>query len=181
VANSQALVAQLSEALNIAAQPSAAGKPETYSVLGEKLGELESSIGEYLRSHTACQALLAKLQQEQPLNPDDLKTLRSLIVGDADEYLKYDDDFERSKAELTRIIDEIQKLQSAELNTQAEPNPETLMHLRVLCREATSALAPTLHYLEQKQRVKNFDENVHEPLSSSTRRMLVGVIQDMAG
>ena len=181
MANTQALVAQLSEALNIAAQPSAAGTPETYSVLGEKLSELESSIGQYLRSHTAYQALLAKLQQEQPLNPDDLKTLRSLIVGDADEYLKYDDDFERSKTELTRIIDQIQKLQSTELNSGTELNPETLMHLRVLCREATSALAPTLHYLEQRQRVRNFDENVHEPLSSSTRRMLVGVIEDMAG
>ncbi len=181
MANPQALVAQLSEALSIAAQPSAGGTPESYSVLGEKLSELESSIGEYLRSHTACRALLAKLHQEQPLNPDDLKTLRSLIVGDADEYLKYDDDFERSKAELTRIIGEIQKLQSTELNSAAEPSPETLMHLRVLCREATGALAPTLHYLEQKQRVKNFDDNVHEPLSSSTRRMLVGVIEDMAG
>jgi hypothetical protein len=37
-----------------------------------------------------------------------------------------------------------------------------------------------VHYLEQKQRVKNFDENVHEPLSSDTRHMLAGVIQDLA-
>ena len=32
-----------------------------------------------------------------------LKALRSLIVGGADRYLKYDDDFQRSKSELGRI------------------------------------------------------------------------------
>jgi hypothetical protein len=170
----QELVAQVSEALNIAAQSSAAGTAESYSVLEEKLSELESSAGQYLRSNMAYQSVLAKLQQEQPLSPDDLKTLRSLIVGDADGYLKYDDDFEQSKGELTRIIGEIRKLQSSDMT------PETLTHLRVLCREASSALAPTVHYLEQKQRVKNFDDNVHEPLSSDTRRMLAGVIQDLA-
>ena len=168
------LVEQISEALNIAAQSSTAGTAESYSVLGEKLSELESSAGRYLRSNMAYQAVLTKLQQEQPLTADDLKTLRSLIVGDADGYLKYDDDFEQSKAELTRIVDQIRKLQSTEMNA------ETLTHLRVLCREASSALAPTVHYLEQKQRVNNFDNNVHEPLSHDTRRMLVGVIQDLA-
>ncbi|HLZ06520.1 MAG TPA: hypothetical protein VKR55_30795 [Bradyrhizobium sp.] len=174
MADIQDLVAQISEALNVAAQSSTAGTAENYSRLAEKLSELESSSGQYLRSHTAYRSLLAKLQLEKPLTPDDLKTLRSLIVGDADEYLKYDDDFEQSKAELTRVIDGIQKLQSTELN------PETLMHLRVLCREATSALVPTVHYLEQKQRVKNFDDNVHEPLSSDTRRMFARVIEDLA-
>jgi hypothetical protein len=171
----QELVAQISEALNVAARSSAAETAESYSVLSEKLSELESSAGHYLRSNMAYRSVLTKLQQEQALSPDDLKTLRSLIVGDADGYLKYDDDFEQSKAELARILDQIRKLQSAEMN------PETLTHLRVLCREASSALVPTVHYLEQKQRVRNFDNNVHEPLSSDTRRMLAGVIQDLAG
>jgi len=110
MADVQELAAQISEALNTAAQSSSAGTAEGYSVLGEKLNELESSAGHYLRSNMAYQSVLAKLQQEQPLTPDDLKTLRSLIVGDADAYLKYDDDFEQSKAELTRIIDQIRKL-----------------------------------------------------------------------
>ena len=171
----QELVAQIAEALNVATRSSAAGTAESYSLLGEKLSELESSAGRYLRSNTAYQFLLTKLQEDKPLTPDDLKTLRSLIVGDAAGYLKYDDDFEQSKAELARIVDQIRKLQSTELN------PEALMHLRVLCREATSALAPTVHYLEQKQRVKNFDDNVHEPLSSDTRRRLASVIMDLAG
>jgi len=50
----------------------------------------------------------------------------------------------------------------------------------VLCREATSALVPTVHYLEQKERVKNFDEHVRPPLDSDARRMLARVIEDLA-
>jgi len=90
----------------------------------------------------------------ESLGADELKTLRSLIVGNADYYLKYDDDFDRSKSDLGKILDQIRQLQSSEFD------PETLMHLRVLCREASSALVPTVHYLEQKERVRRFEEQL---------------------
>ena len=174
MADTQQLAAKLSEALNTAARCASSDDAEGYRLLAEKLAELESSAGQYLRSHMAYQAVVAKLQQDQPLTADDLKTLRALIVGDADEYLKYDDDFGQAKGELARIVGEIGKLQSA------EPSLEALMQLRVLCREAASALVPTVHYLEQKERVKNFDAHVRPPLDSDARRMLAQVIQDLA-
>jgi hypothetical protein len=147
MADTQQLAAKLSDALNTAARCSSSDDAEGYRLLAEKLAELESSAGQYLRSHMAYQAVVGKLQHDQPLTSDDVKTLRSLIVGDADDYLKYDDDFGHAKGELARIVGEIQKLQSS------EPSPESLMRLRVLCREAASALVPTVHYLEQKERV----------------------------
>jgi len=174
MADTQQLAAKLSDALNTAARCSSSDDAEGYRLLAEKLAELESSAGQYLRSHMAYQAVVGKLQHDQPLTSDDVKTLRSLIVGDADDYLKYDDDFGHAKGELARIVGEIQKLQSS------EPSPESLMRLRVLCREAASALVPTVHYLEQKERVKNFDEHVRPPLDSDARRMLAQVIQDLA-
>jgi len=145
MADTQQLAAKLSDALNTAARCSSSDDAEGYRLLAEKLAELESSAGQYLRSHMAYQAVVGKLQHDQPLTSDDVKTLRSLIVGDADDYLKYDDDFDQAKGELARIVGEIQKLQSS------EPSPESLMRLRVLCREAASALVPTVHYLEQKE------------------------------
>lgn len=174
MADTQQLAAKLSDALNTAARCSSSDDAEGYRLLAEKLAELESSAGQYLRSHMAYQAVVGKLQHDQPLTSDDVKTLRSLIVGDADDYLKYDDDFGHAKGELARIVGEIQKLQSS------EPSPESLMRLRVLCREAASALVPTVHYLEQKERVKNFDEHVRPPLDSDARHMLAQVIQDLA-
>jgi hypothetical protein len=117
---------------------------------------------------------LTKLEKGSLLTAEELKTLRSLIVGDTDAYLKYDDVFSQSKDELSKIIDEIKKLQSRNLDL------ETLMHLRVLCREAFSALAPTLHYLEQKERVRNFDEHTRGALDNDASRILAGIIKEMA-
>ena len=172
--DSPEIAEKISQALDTAAECSAAGTAESYSRLREQLGDLESAAGQSLRSHTAYQFLVTKLQQDSPLTTDDLKTLRSLIIGDADDYLKYDDDFERSKTELARILDQIRLLQSSKLG------PESLMQLRVLCHEAATAVAPTVHYLEQKERVRSFEEHTRGPLSDDARQMLASIIKDMA-
>ena len=173
MASNQDLAAKLSEALNTAARCSADETVANYSVLSEQLNELSSSVGQSLQSHTGYQSLVSKLQNGSPLTADELKTLRSLIVGDADYYLKYDDDFDRLKSDLGKILDEIQRLQSRELD------PETLMHLRVLCQEASSALVPTVHYLEQKERVRKFEDHTRGSIDGDAGRVLARIINEM--
>ena len=168
------VTAQMSEALSTAAQCSSTETIENYSHLAAQLQELDSLAARSMRSHAASQPILTKLQQGASLTPDELNTLRSLIVGDADQYLKYDDDFEQAKTELGKIFDEIRALESPDSNL------DSLMHLRVLCREAASALGPVLHYLEQKERVRNFEEHTRGPLSSDAARILAGIIGNMA-
>ena len=129
MSNHQEVATKISEALKAAAQCSAAETVENYSVLSEQFWELSSLLKQSLQSHTGYQPLLAKLQNGSILTADELKTLRSLIVGDADQYLKHDDDFQRSKSELGKRLDQIRRLQSSDLDLDA------LMHLRVLCRE----------------------------------------------
>ena len=173
MADHQEATTKISEALKAADRCSATETTDSYSALNEQLWELNSLLGQSLQSHISYQPILTKLQNGTALTTDELKTLRSLIVGDADQYLKYDDDFERSKRELGRIIDQIRGLQSNNLNL------ETLMHLRVLCREASSALAPAMHYLEQKERVQRFEEHTRGPLDREAGRVLAGIIKHM--
>jgi len=170
----QEVAAKISEALNAAEQCSTTETLENYNLLGEQLSELESSARQSLRSQVGYQPLLTKLESGSPLTAEELKTLRSLIVGDADAYLKYDDDFLQSKNELDKVIYEIREIKSRSLDF------ETLMHLRVLCREASSALGPTLHYLEQKERVRNFEEHTRGRLDNDASRILAGIIRAMA-
>jgi hypothetical protein len=174
VTDYQDVTAKMSEALTTAGQCSKAETVENYSLLGEQLNELGSAAGRALRSHIEYQPLLTKLQQDTPLTAEELRALKSLVVGDADQYLKYDDDFQQYKSELGTILDEIRQLKSGDFNLQ------TLMHLRVLCREASSALAPTIHYLEQKERVRNFEEHTRGPLSSNAKLLLADIIKHMA-
>jgi hypothetical protein len=170
VSDSDNIAAKISHLLDTATRCASAETEENFSILGDELGELESCAGQSLRSHAAYEFLMSKLEEDGQLTPDDLKTLRALIVGDADAYLKYDDDFDQAKQELNRVVGEIRQLQSGDLGAEA------LMQLRVLCREAMSALAPTVHYLEQKQRVKSFEEHTSGDMSSDTRRALAQMI-----
>ena len=175
MADHQDVTTKISEALKAADRCSAAETTDSYSALNEQLWELNSLLGQSFQSHSSYQPILTKLQDGTALTTDELKTLRSLIVGDADQYLKYDDDFERSKRELGKILDQIRGLQSNNLDL------ETLMHLRVLCREASSALAPAMHYLEQKERVQRFEEHTRGPLDPNAYRVLAGIIKQMMG
>jgi len=173
LASNQEFAAKVSAALATAAQCSAVETVHNYSILSVQLQELDSLAGQSLQSHAGYQPLVTKLQSGSPLTADELRTLRSLIVGDADYYLKYDDDFDRSKSDLGKILDQIRGLQSNEFD------PETLMHLRVLCREASSALAPTMHYLEQKDRVRRFEEHTRGPLYPDIGRELADIVKNM--
>ena len=172
--DSEGIAAKISQLLDTATRCASAETEENFSTLGDELGELESCAGQSLRSNAAYSFLMTKLQGDGQLSPDDLTTLRALIVGDADAYLKYDDDFDQAKQELNRVIDKIRQLQAGDMG------PEALMQLRVLCREATSALVPTVHYLEQKQRVRNFQENTSVDLSGDARRALAQLIGSLA-
>jgi len=77
------------------------------------------------------------------------------------------------KTELGRILGQIAQLKTQDLDIEA------LMHLRVLCKEAFSALAPTLHYLEQKDRVRRFEEHTRGPLSKDAGLVLARILKEM--
>ena len=173
MASNQEFAAKVAKELTTAARCSADESVDNYSILNAQLQELDFLAGQCLQSHAGYQPLVSKLENGNPLTSEELKTLRSLIVGDADYYLRYDDDFDRSKADLGRILDQIGRLQSSEFG------PETLMHLRVLCQEASSALAPTVHCLEQKDRVRRFEEHTRGPLDKDAGRVLAGIVKDM--
>jgi hypothetical protein len=116
---------------------------------------------------------VGKLENGKPITPNDLNTLKLLMVGDADYFVKYDDDFDRSESELKRIIEEIRKLQTSNLDVDG------LMHLRVLCREACSVANPATFYLEQKERVRKFEEATTGGIDSESGRFFAHMIRHM--
>jgi hypothetical protein len=172
VRNYPEIAAKLSETLNTAQKCSSAETVENYSLLGEQLNELASTAGQSLVSHEGYLPLIDKLERGVPLSEAELKTVRSLIVGDADQYVKYSDDFARVKTELNRILDQIEHLKSQGVDIEA------LMRLRVLCKEASSALVPTLHYVEQRDRVRSFEEHTAGPLSKDAGHILARIIKE---
>jgi len=165
---------RLSQLLDTAQKCATGETVENYSLLEEQLAELASTAGQSLVSHAAYQPLIDKLEEGTPLTAAELKTVRSLIVGDADQYVKYADDLAEMKTELGRILTQIQKVKTENLDVEA------LMRLRVLCREASSALVPSLRYLEQRDRIRRFEEHTRGPLSKNAGHILASIIKGMS-
>lgn len=174
MANNDDVSAKLAELLDAATKCSAAETSDNYSVLKERLEELESLTRKSFVSHMNYSPVLDKLQKGNPLSDDEMKTLRAMIVGAADYYLKYDDDFARSKVEVGKVLDQIRSLQSSGLDA------DTLMHLGVLCREAESALIPTAYYLEQKESAARFEAATQGSIDRNAAAVLVRIIRGLA-
>jgi hypothetical protein len=102
-----------------------------------------------------------------------MATLRLLIVGDADYYVKYDEEFVRCKTELGKIVAEIGRLKEGEFSADA------LMHLSVLCREADSLLVLAQHYLDSRDRVRRFEESTGGALDRDSANTLATIVEDM--
>jgi hypothetical protein len=171
MAEYQDVSAKTGETLDLAARCFEAENSEGYRVLIEQLEELETLARENFQNHADYKSLVSKLENGAPLTPDDLNTLKLLMVGDADYYLKYDDDFARSESELKEIVEGIRKLQSGNLDVDG------LMHLRVLCREACSVARPTAFYLEQKERVRKFEDATRDGIDRESGRILADIIR----
>jgi hypothetical protein len=174
MADNDDISAKVAELLDAAAKSAATETSDNYAVLKERLEELESLTRKSFVSHMNYGPVVDKLQKGNSLSDDELKTLRAMIVGAADYYLKYDDDFARSKAELAKVLDQIRPLQTSELDA------DTLMHLGVLCREAESALIPTAYYLEQKESAARFEAATHGAIDRNAAGVLVRIIRGLA-
>jgi len=171
MAENEAVSAKVKETLDLSARCFEAENSDGYQVLGEQLEELSTLTQDTLREHEDCRAILKKLDGRQPLTPDELNTVKLRMVGDAEYYLKFDDDFDRSKSELKRILEEISKLQASDMDL------EGMMHLEVLCREACSVAKPAAFYLEQKDRVRKFEDATRDGIDGETAKTLADILR----
>ncbi len=171
MADDQVFSIKLKDALDMAIRSFEAESSEGYGILGEQMEELETMAIEYLHDHEDCKAIVKKLELGDQLTSDEVETVKQFVVGDAEVYLKYDDNFDRSKTELKRVLDEIRELQSKPLDL------DELMHLGVLCKEASSAAKPTAFYLEQKERVRRFEEATRGGIDTASAKILAGILR----
>src|SRR5205807_2573790 len=105
----QDVIAQLDGMLAAAARCAASETAQNYDALGQELqdlGELSYLTCERDVDHAA---LVKKLRAGHALSPEVMSKVRLLMVGDADYYLKYDEEFGRCKAEVAKIIVEIER------------------------------------------------------------------------
>jgi hypothetical protein len=169
----QDVVAKIEDTLAAAARCSTDETSQNYDDLALELQDLGELARLSCQSNDHYGALIGKLRAGDALSPDEMAKVRQLIVGDADYYLKYDEEFGRCKSELVKIAAEIDRLKQGELSV------DTLMHLNVLCREAGNLVLLAQHYLEARDRVRRFEAATKGTLDQDSARALATIIEGM--
>jgi len=150
--------------------------PSDYERLDRHIRRLEGMAREAFQEEyrKRYEALALKLEQGQPLTQDEKHDLELLIIGEAQYYLKTEQDFEAWQHELHRLIDEIEKLEKDGFN-----DVEAFMHLQALCRDARGVLPNITFYMREQERVKQFKSRITGDLDQETARILADLIRSM--
>src|ERR1051326_8938664 len=109
MAGQQEIATKLRQVLEATTRCSAEEITANYESLNEALQQLATLAKRTVQLSADGATLARKLRAGDALTSDERVRLRLLIVGDADYYLKYDEEFERCKAELGKIISELQQ------------------------------------------------------------------------
>jgi hypothetical protein len=165
--------ATIQKTLELASRCTQVETSDNYGALGDQVEELEGQARAAFLAKMGISALLPKLKTGKPLTPEDLKTLELLIVGDAEYFLKYENDLEQWKSEIKKLLGEISNLQSSDLDVDG------LMHLRALCAEVGRVLPDVVYYLNQKERTSKFQAATREPLDPEGYRVLAEIVEQM--
>ena len=118
--------------------------------------------------------ILAKLEEGQPLTAAEYNILELLMVGEAQYYLKAEQDVEQWRRELKRQLEELKKQQVLGLD-----EIDSLMRVRALCREALRVVPAMAYYCREKERVRDFDDMTRTAIDTETRRSLANRIKEM--
>ncbi len=165
--------ATIQKTLELASRCTQLETSDNYGALGDQVEELEGQARQAFLAKMEIASLLPKLKTGKPLTPEDLKTLELLIVGDAEYFLKYENDLEQWKSEISKLLGEISNLQSSDLDVDG------LMHLRALCAEVGRVLPDVVYYLNQKERTGKFQAATREPLDPEGYRVLAEIVEQM--
>src|SRR5712691_12930330 len=104
MAGPQDVAAKVEDALAAASRCSTAETAQNYDALAQELQDLGEMAQRSCEAHVDYRSLVRKLRAGDSLSPEEMATLRLLIVGDADYYVKYDEEFDRCKTELAKIV-----------------------------------------------------------------------------
>jgi hypothetical protein len=119
-------------------------------------------------------SIAGKLERGQAINTMERKALEILFTGEAEYYLKTENNFNDWIEELQRLMGELRAAREDGLENIAE-----LMRVQALCRDALHVLPEVQYYLREQERVELFRESLSEEITPEAGRMLARMVRDM--
>jgi hypothetical protein len=155
-------------------QAQADNTSESYGFVATELIKSKNGIRQAIEQATAgaIAAIIGKLENNQPLNDEEKQTVKLWIVGDAEGYVKSENNFQDWLQEYRRLMDVITNWESKTASIQE------LVEIHGILEDAIKLADAVAHYLEDRERVVRFENSVNS-MNVEDSKFIAGMLKSM--
>jgi hypothetical protein len=126
--------------------------PGALNALSHSLANLEQSLREKMQEDTRgeMEGIIRSLERGAELSPQDKELIRTWMVGDAESYIKVENNLGDWTEELGRLLDRVAAARGKTLS------PAQMTELQAMVRDALRTAADIHYFQEQRVRVERF-------------------------
>jgi hypothetical protein len=141
------------------------------NALSSALARLKDELRERIQATTAAEVtpLISLLEADGPIGGKELELIRLWLVGDAEYYVKTENDFSAWVAELDRLLGVLRQLRSEAVT------PTTMARMEATVRDALRVASDIAFYRQQEDRVGSFQEATNQ-LNREGKRTLAQLL-----
>lgn len=141
------------------------------NALSAALASLDDELREQIQAVTATQVmpLIDKLRADGPVGPADLELIRLWLVGDAEYYVKMENNFPAWVSELNRLIGVLGQLREEAMT------PSSMSRMEATVRDALRVASDIAFYRQQEERIRSF-QNATRSLSREDKDTLADIL-----
>ena len=114
--------------------------------------------------------MIAKLRSGVTLDASEMALAEGFMIGDAEAYVRLENDFQGWLAELARLVAELARL-------GANLDPARLLDANGEVEDARRVLGDICNYLEERDRVERYRRTIAQGLDVGRARMLADLLQ----
>jgi hypothetical protein len=155
-------------------QAQADNTSESYGFVATELVKSKNDIRQAIEQATASAvaAVIGKLENNQPLTEDEKQTVKLWVVGDAEGYVKSENNFQDWLQEYRRLMDVISAWESRTGSIQ------DLVEVHGVLEDAIKLADAVAHYLEDRERVVRF-EKAMTSTNAEDNKFIAGLLKSM--
>jgi hypothetical protein len=142
------------------------------NALSGALATLSDELREQMQAATAKQVapLLTTLRADGPIGPPELELIRLWLVGDAEYYVRAENDFPGWVAELDRLIGVLRQLRSEAVT------PQAMARMEATVRDALRVASDIAFFRQQEERIRSFQKDIKQ-LTREDKQILAGLLE----
>jgi hypothetical protein len=143
-----------------------------YSNLASTFNKSEDILREYIQAELASdiKLIISKLKDRDSLSYDEVQLIRRMLVGDAENYVKWENNYQDWIDELHRLMGEIDAASVQQMDVASAEK------LRALTKDAKRVVDDIICFHEQQERVKRFEDATRD-IDIEERGVIIGLLQ----